>query len=369
MKQQSEKLGMREYVSIAILMVASRATEDSPSYLYKYVQNAGWMIPFLTSAVYFIPLFLIIKTISQIQDKNLFAAIEKVLGKYIGFVVCLIIFLISALVVSFDSRNYINIIRAYYFPTTPVIVLYGIFASICAYGAKRGIQHIGSVSYLIIFYVLFSLYFALFLSIKDISIQGILPIWGPGKLEMLKGSTGKLNVFSDFFIMMMLFPILKSGKDFRKGTWLAYVYTSIHISAVTLIFICFFDKALATTGYPFHEIIRYISLGSYIPNLEIFFFAIWIMGAFIRFTAFLYISSMMFGSLFKIKDFEYLIPSLAVLFLLIGNIPESPSDLIFPWKPLIQAIAGPGFAAISLLVWITALAKGEFKHAKNKNRL
>lgn len=93
------------------------------------------------------------------------------------------------------------------------------------------------------------------------------------------------------------------------------------------------------------------------------------MGSFIRFTAFLYISALMFGSLFKIKDFEYLIPSLGMLVLLIGNIPESPSDVIIQAKPVIQTIAGPGFAAISLLIWFTALVKGEFKHAKNKNGL
>ena len=46
------------------------------------------------------------------------------------------------------------------------------------------------------------------------------------------------------------------------------------------------------------------------------------MAAFIRFAAFLYICALMFGHLFKIKDFEYLIPSLATIYLLIGIIPE-----------------------------------------------
>ena len=51
------------------------------------------------------------------------------------------------------------------------------------------------------------------------------------------------------------------------------------------------------------------------------------LGAFIRFAAFLYINAMMFGHLFKIKDFEFLIPSLATIYLLIGMIPESPIDV------------------------------------------
>ena len=60
------------------------------------------------------------------------------------------------------------------------------------------------------------------------------------------------------------------------------------------------------------------------------------LGAFIRFAAFLYINAMMFGHLFKIKDFEYLIPSLATIYLLIGMIPETPVDVALDIKSKIQ---------------------------------
>ena len=43
------------------------------------------------------------------------------------------------------------------------------------------------------------------------------------------------------------------------------------------------------------------------------------MAAFIRFAAFLYINALMFGHIFKIKDFEFLIPSLATIYLLLGS--------------------------------------------------
>ena len=49
------------------------------------------------------------------------------------------------------------------------------------------------------------------------------------------------------------------------------------------------------------------------------------MGAFIRFAAHLYINALMFGHLFKIKDFKYLIPPLAAIYLFLGSIPESAS--------------------------------------------
>ena len=77
----------------------------------------------------------------------------------------------------------------------------------------------------------------------------------------------------------------------------------------------------------------------------------------------------MFGHLFKIKSFEYLIPSLATIYLLIGMIPEAPADVALDFKTRIQAITGSTSAAISILLWLTALLKGEFKHAKSKSNL
>ncbi|MEH6993172.1 GerAB/ArcD/ProY family transporter [Neobacillus drentensis] len=369
MNQQPGKLGIREFVSIAILMVGAKATEDTPAVLFNQVQNAAWMIPLLSAGIFFIPLFLLVKTMSLYQDKDLFSVIKKLLGKYLGFIVCLVIFMLSSFAVSFDTRTYTNIIRAFYFTTTPNLVIYAILMVICAYGAKKGLQHVGSVSYLIVFYALLSLYIALGISTQQSNIQSMFPFWGPGQFEIMKLSSQKISIFADFFILTMVIPYVTSNKVFRKGTWIAFVYVSIQISVATLIFICMFDASLDGIAYPFHLAIRFISLGEYIPNVEIIFFIIWILTAFIRFTAFLYINALMFGQLFKIKDFEYLIPSLTTIYLLIGIIPESPVDVILVLKPLIQNLAGPMFAVISIILWLVAQLKGEFKHAKNKNSM
>ncbi|MFZ7942893.1 MULTISPECIES: GerAB/ArcD/ProY family transporter [Bacillaceae] len=367
MNQQPGKLGIREYVSIAILMVSLKATENAPTLLFNKVQNAAWMLPVLSAGIFFIPLFLLLKTMSLFQGKNLVFVIQKLLGKYIGFFICLFIFVISSLGMSFESRSYTDIIRAFYFSTTPTPVLYAIFMAVCAYGAKKGIQHVGSVAYLLIFYVIISFFVALGLSTQDSNIQAMLPIWGTGKLEIITKSAQSLNLCAEFFLLTMFIPYITSNKDFRKGTWIAYISVSIQVSAATLLFICMFDQSLGGIGYPFHTAIRYISLGSYIPNIEIIFFIIWIISAFIRFTAFLYINALVFGHLFKIKDFEFLIPSLATIYLLIGILPESPPEVIFNWRQMVQTIIGPSFGAISLILWLAAVVKGEFKHAINKN--
>ena len=132
---------------------------------------------------------------SLFHGKNLFAVIQKLLGKYIGFFICLFIFLINSSAISFDTRTYANIIGTFYFTTTPQLVIYALLMFVCAYGAKKGLQHIGSVAWIVLFYALISIYLALLLSLQDSNIEGIFPIFGPGIPEIFKTSLLKNDSF------------------------------------------------------------------------------------------------------------------------------------------------------------------------------
>src|SRR4051812_34897628 len=277
MKQQLGKLGIREYIAIIFLMIGAKATEDTPTALYKVVQSSAWMIPILTGVFFVIPLFLLLKTMSLFQGKNLFEVIQKLFGKYIGFIVCLMIFFITLFGVSFDTRTYTEIIGSLYFETTPRVIIYALLMFICVYGAKKGIGPIGSVAYLVVFYVIISLAITFLLSQQDSEIQAIFPIWGTGKLELLKESTLRFNLYSDFIIAALLIPYMKSNKDFQKGTWLSFIFVIIQLSISIFIYLCLLDQTFGSTGYAFHTLIRYISFGKFLANIEIFFLPVWLM--------------------------------------------------------------------------------------------
>ena len=69
---------------------------------------------------------------------------------------------------------------------------------------------------LTVFYVIVSLYLALFLSLQDSNIEAIFPIWGPGKLEIFKESSLKTTLFADFFILTIIIPYMTSDQRFSK---------------------------------------------------------------------------------------------------------------------------------------------------------
>ena len=68
---ESRKLGMREYMAIAIIMVGAKATDSNPALVYSKVQNAAWMVPLLSAVIFFVGLFLLLKTHGAISREKL----------------------------------------------------------------------------------------------------------------------------------------------------------------------------------------------------------------------------------------------------------------------------------------------------------
>ncbi|RTQ94463.1 hypothetical protein EKG35_05450 [Lysinibacillus telephonicus] len=117
--------------------------------------------------------------------------------------------------------------------------------------------------------------------------------------------------------------------------------------------------------YPFHEAIRYIQFG-FLTNVESLFFPFWLLSTFTRFAFYFYISSLLFGTIFKIRQFEYIIPTLATVTVLLGSIPETPTFSIFYLRVALLHTATPIFLLLPFLLWVLAKLKGDVKPEKTK---
>jgi spore germination protein KB len=370
MKDVKGKVGMRELIALILLMIGTKLSDDTPSLLFDKVKNAAWMVPILSGAIMAIPTYLLLKTMSLYKNKNLIDVMKDLFGKYITFFLCFMLFIVAVYEVTTDTRNYVNIISTMYFTNTPPLIIYTILMVICAYGAKRGIQHISSVAWMMIYYIKAMLLLVFILAMQDSTLAAVFPFWGTGKLAVLKESSLNLTLFADILFLALLLPYMSSQKEFKKGTWIAYVITGVEISVALLLYELMFDyESVSTISYPFHEVIRYISLGRFFTNIETLFFPIWLVAMFIRFAAYLYICAIIFGQLFKIKDFEYIIPSLAAVFLLIGMYPQSPAFTTFVLRENLHTYSSPLMVILPIFIWLVALIKGEFRHGQKKNSM
>ncbi len=366
MKQSEGKLGIRELIAIILLSVGTKLTDDTPSTLFSTAKNSGWMSMLLIGIVSIIPVFFLIKVFSVHKDKNLHEVNIHLFGKVVGNLVSLGVLLFGFAALVLDSATYADIISTMYFTKTPFLPIYLILLIVCGYGAKRGIEHIGATAWLTFFYLKITLYLALLISFLQGEFKMIYPLWGPGIREIVKTAGRNLSIFADFYYLGLLAPLVSSYKSFKKGTLLAYLIVVIEIVIPLIIFVMVFDfTSIEIMKYPYHEMILYISIG-FLTNVETVFLPFWLIATFIRFSFYFYLVILLFGGIFKIKEFEYLIPVMVVLVLFTGLAPKYGVYTIPHLREILLTILSPIFFGLPCLMLLIAKVKGDFKNEASK---
>jgi spore germination protein KB len=364
MEQSRGKIGIREYVATVVLVVGVKLSDDTPAIFAYFLKNALWMAPVLIGLLSIIPIYFMMKVITAYKNKNLHDVILHLFGRYIGNFLSCILLLGGLIALILDSAVYVDIIGTMYFTETPILLIYIVFMVVCAYSAKKGLEHIGSVSWLVLFYIKFSLLIALILALQESRVAHVFPILGPGPWEVVKRSSAHVSIFAEFFFIGLIAPYIASEKAFKKGTWIALLIVVSELTIAFLVYLFVFDfEGLRYLDYPYQELIRLIRLG-FITNIETFFFPFWIIASFIRFSMYLYLISILFGGIFNIKKFEYLAPIIATITVIFGMAPEAPTFTLFKMREILQNMLSPMFVFVPCLMWILAKLRGDLKYEK-----
>jgi spore germination protein KB len=366
MEQSVGKIGLKEFIALAVIMVGTKVADDTPAILFESLFNAGWMAPLLNGIISIIPIYLLLRVVTSYNQKSLVEVLDHLFGKFLSSIIIFILWIIlfSALIV--DTSIYTDIIGTMYYVKTPTIIVYAVLMLISAYGAKRGFEQISSVAWLTLPYLQVAFFISLLLTFGQGNVNFLFPIFGPGQWEVMKESTLMLSIYGDFLYLFLIVPFVKSTSVLKKGTWIALSIIVIDLAFAMTSYVLFFDfNSVLQLNYPYHEVIRTIT-GGFLTNLETFFFPFWLIASFIRFSIYLYLNAILFGHIFKIKEFEYIIPTLATLIVIIGLIPESPSDNIFHLRQSILLASTPVFFFLPCLMWVVAKLKGVFNNESTK---
>lgn len=362
MDTSAYKVGLKEFIAIAILSIGIALTDNMPTIIFEQAENAGWMQPIISAIVLIVPLILLFKVIRHFDTNDFFHVIKEVLGKYIGTVALVVLWVLLTIRLIIESSIYTNIIKTMFYPNTPTAVIYFILITIASYVAYKGIVHIGAVSWILLASIKITLIIVLTLGAMNGNFYFLTPFFGVGEITIVKKSIMNTSIYIDILFLCFILPKMKAKSDLPKGIWIAFTVIVIELAIAFAIFMIVFDyETIILQNYPYMEILRFIHLG-FLANMESFFFPFWLMASFIRFGFYLYLHLYFVQKVFHIKDVQKLIPALIFFIVLIGIIPENPQFTLFHIKETMMHIASPILLLFPLLLWGTAWLKGEFKH-------
>lgn len=321
------------------------------------------------SVIATIPVYLLYCRIQSLfPGKDLFEILELNFGKLFGKLISLIFvwfaFHLGALVI----RNFGEFIITVGLPETPRIVPMIIFALICIWAVKAGIEVLGRCSDYFMVFVMSLLIIYTILAIPIMDTKNILPIMGTGFGDVVKGVPSSFAYpFGEAVAFLLVFSALKNKKSPYKVYIPALLIAGPIMTFVALRNILIMGPlTLKTVYFPAYSAISRINVGNFLQRLEIGVTIVFLLCGFIKVCICLLGATKGLSRILGFDDYRILVLPVGLLMTNLAHIIYKDIDEMFEWAFKVwQYYAIPFQVVLPLLIWIFIEVKARMQ---NKNQ-
>ncbi|WP_018130587.1 GerAB/ArcD/ProY family transporter [Effusibacillus pohliae] len=283
-KISSFQLAMLMYIAISATAILL-----APSMMAKHAERDLWLSPIWASSAGFFCVY-VAHRLNKLHPRS--TPIEysaSILGKLPGKIVGLVFLFFYLHITSTMLKEYGEFVVGIYFTRTPMVVILGSMAFVCALTVHGGLEVLARVTQFFLPMLVFFMILIILLSIPDFDTRNLFPFMRHGIVPSIRGAAPPLIWFSEFMIVAFLLPFVSDrdkGMKFSIVTVLAVLLTIVmaNISALLL-----FGNILDTLVYPMMETAKYISIADFLEHMESIVMAIWVAGAFLKISVFFYV--------------------------------------------------------------------------------
>lgn len=331
--------------------------------------RAMWVA--ITLAVVFsIPAYLVYSRIlSLFPGKDLFEILElnfgKVFGKLLSLLFVWFAFHLGALVI----RNFGEFISTVGLPETPRIVPMIIFALVCIWGVKAGIEVLARCSDYFIVFVIGLLIIYSVLAIPNMDPDNIQPILEKGFGIVLKGVfTSFAYPFGESVVFLLVFSALKDNKSSYRSYIPALLISGMILTYTALRNIMIMGPlTLETVYFPAYAAISRINVGNFLQRLEIGVTIVFLLSGFIKVSVCLLGATKGLTRILGFDDFRILVLPVGLLMTNLAHIIYKDIDEMFEWAFKVWPYyAFPFQVILPLFIWIFIEIKMKMKRSNQQ---
>ncbi len=353
LEQSDGKIGYKEFLAIMLLTIAAKLVHTSPTLFLQDAQTAAWMLPLMSLLVVAAPFWLLLSVLRK-TGKNLNETIYYLAGKPVGFILNFSLFVITLGGATLNSRSYVDAMQILYFPRTPQVISYAVFVGIAIYIALRGWESLGRTSTLVVPIAGLGLLTLLVLSAREARPAFLFPLLGRGIPALATKSVVFAATYADLLVLTAMAHKLRSHGALKKGAVVGLIVSAVLLSLLLAVYIMIYDYTGATgVLYPFLQLSRSISLARFLTQVEGVFVGLWALVAVVRTSIYLYMTAVIFGATFRIREYEPLVIPLGALSLLLGLLPANPvvNTMLLRYGVLYNA-TWPAIILLPPVLWV-----------------
>ncbi|MCY9659805.1 endospore germination permease [Paenibacillus chondroitinus] len=321
----------------------------------------AWMSLIVSTAVAVGIAYICGKLASIFPDKTLIEFNRILLGKWFGGVISVMYLLVWIVILTVILKQFSLFITGTIMPRTPVFLIQIPMFLVVIYPTVHGVGVIARICELTGPIILIGVIGPMFLAINQLDWDRLLPIYiDNGLLALMKGSLPAAAFLGDCIMLLILIAFVVQKKQIVRhavgGVMLSGVVTLI---SVIFSILMFGHNVAANYTYPMLMIVRSISIGGIIENLDAIVVTIWIMSVFTKLSLYLFVSSYGTSQLFGLKDWRKMTWVISAIVMLATFIPVNYEEIsvIFPLKVAAPYIFPIFMVAGPLLLLLLALVK------------
>ncbi len=282
---------------------------------------------------------------------------QTILGKWAGKIAIIPYLLMWYSVIGIILRQSSDFIAISMFDKTPIYMIALLILFLLIYvtyqGGISGIARCSEIAGPIIYLILIT---ALFLSLSNIHLQPILPIYADSQwLNIVKGSLSPLSFFGESIMVLMLTPFAKDKNITSSVMWGVAIACFTTCISVAIVIMTFGPILGSRIWYPFLLIVRFISIIGFIQNIDVLIVTAWILSTFIKLSLYFFITSYGTAQWLNIKNWRRVIWFVAPISYTFGLIfPNvAVSSMEYPkyyWIPVVLPVNMVGIPLFLLAI-------------------
>lgn len=288
-----------------------------PTITAQFAQNDLWLTSILALLVGWITVYIVNRLHELYPGQTVVQYSERILGRIPGKIIGLVYITYNLHAAGGVTRQYAEFVAGNFLYKTPLLVIMASLLLLSAIAVRGGVEMLARSTAIFLPIFIFPLFFLLLL-IPDLDAKAIFPILSRGITPVVKGSFAMMGWLNEVFLMTFLLPHVTDPEKSRKWGYTSVVMIVLFLTYSNLMALFLLGPSLGNKVYPLLVAFRYVSVGTFLENLESLLLAMWVIGNFLQTALFLYAATLSFAHCFQVTDYRPLVFPIALLSLAVG---------------------------------------------------
>jgi len=315
-KTTTEKIANRQLLFMLFMMRTTVVIAFLPVLTSADALQDAWasaIVSFFTSAL----LVLIIGGLGiRFPELTIVEYAQKLIGKWPGRAICLIIVWALLVIVATDTRIYAEALITGFLTETPLPLI--VFAMVIAgsTAAYSGLEVIGRSADLLFPIFISAILLSLIFAIPEFTLlkRNLEPVLARGVGPVLRGALVPTIIIAQYLCLTMIIPATNQPKKALGTALWALAGSTAVLTLVALAVTAILGPDRGSRSvFPFFNLVRTLQISEFLERVEILALFAWGFGIFIGVSVFMYCGTRAVAQVIGLHDYRALIAPLAVI--------------------------------------------------------